>query len=249
YRVNGRPDGRTAGRPDILTDSRVYSLFEYTTKTISTTTTPKTSTIKTTSKTSTIKTISTKTTPKTLTTKTISTSSTTTAPLTPANETGRQKQIGTISTKRDPQRLKLTKDTFTVGTWNVRTLWAAGQLELLRNEMKCYKYDVVGISEVRWTGKGQTLTGDFIWSGENNTHTKGVGFLLSTRARQSLLGYNPINSRIITARFRGAPFNTTIINIYAPTSDASDNDIEAFYGDLERSMMEIPKKRHTYHNW
>ncbi|CAF1501489.1 unnamed protein product, partial [Rotaria magnacalcarata] len=147
-----------------------------------------------------------------------------------------------MSTKGDPHRLKLTKNTITVGTWNVRTLWAAGQLELLRNEMKQYKYDVVGISEVRWTGKGQTSIGDFIWSGENSMHTKGVGLLLSTRARQSLLGYNPVNSRIITARLRGKPFNVTIINVYAPTSDATDDDIEAFYGDLERSMREVPKK-------
>ncbi|CAF4904023.1 unnamed protein product, partial [Rotaria magnacalcarata] len=43
-----------------------------------------------------------------------------------------------MSTKGDPHRLKLTKNTITVGTWNVRTLWAAGQLELLRNEMKQY---------------------------------------------------------------------------------------------------------------
>ncbi len=36
------------------------------------------------------------------------------------------------------------------------------KLELLRNEMKSYKYDVIGISEVRWTGKGETSNGDFI---------------------------------------------------------------------------------------
>ncbi|CAF3752757.1 unnamed protein product [Rotaria sp. Silwood1] len=59
-------------------------------------------------------------------------------------------------------KLKLTKRIFTVGTWNVRTLWAAGKLELLRNEMKHYRYDVIGISEVRWTGKGETRNGDFI---------------------------------------------------------------------------------------
>jgi exonuclease III len=102
--------------------------------------------------------------------------------------------------------------------------------------MKRYRYDVIGISEVRWTGKGETSNGDFIWSGENNTHTKGVGMLLSTRARKAFLGYNPINSRLINARFKATPFNVTIINVYAPTSDASENDIEAFYDDLEEIM-------------
>ena len=78
---------------------------------------------------------------------------TTAAPSTATNSTPRQARITTATTKRGSQRLKMAKDIFTVGTWNVRTLWAAGKLELLRNEMKRYKYDVVGISEVRWTGK------------------------------------------------------------------------------------------------
>ena len=89
------------------------------------------------------------------------------------------------------EKMKMAKDVFTVGTWNVRTLWATGKLELLRNEMKRYRYDVIGISEVRWTGKGETSNGDFIWSGENNTHNRGVGMLLNTKARKALLGYNP----------------------------------------------------------
>ena len=77
------------------------------------------------------------------------TTTTTTAPSTATNSTPRQAQITTATTKRGSQRLKMAKDIFTVGTWNVLTLWAAGKLELLRNEMKRYKYDVVGITEVR----------------------------------------------------------------------------------------------------
>ncbi|CAF0796496.1 unnamed protein product [Didymodactylos carnosus] len=87
-----------------------------------------------------------------------------------------------------------------IGTWNVQTLWAAGKLELLRNEMKRFRYDVIGISEVRWTGKGKTPHADFIWSGEETVHMRGVGFLLSAQAKKALIGYNPISSRIISVR-------------------------------------------------
>ena len=167
---------------------------------------------------------------------------TTTVPPTATNSTPRQAQSTTATTKRGSQRLKMAKDIFTVGTWNVRTLWAAGKLELLRNEMKRYKHDVVGITEVRWTGKGETSNGDFIWSGEYNTHTKGVGMLLSTKARRALMGYNPINSRLITARFNAAPFNITIINVYAPTAEGPEDEIETFYDNLEDAMARTPKK-------
>ena len=133
-----------------------------------------------------------------LVTGTIIHKTTTTIPSTAINPTPRQAQSTTATTKRGSQRLKMAKDIFTVGTLNVRMLWAAGKLELLRNEMKRYKHDVVGITEVCWTGKGETSNDDFIWSGEDNTHTKGVGMPLSTKARKALMGYNPINSRVIT---------------------------------------------------
>jgi hypothetical protein len=66
--------------------------------------------------------------------------------------------------------------------------------------------------------------------------------LLSTKTRKSLLGYNPINSMLIIARFNATPFNITIINAYAPTSDASDDHIETFYDNLEDGMTRTPKK-------
>ncbi|CAF1429077.1 unnamed protein product [Rotaria magnacalcarata] len=128
--------------------------------------------------------------------------------MTRTKDTNRGTGVTTIKTNDGAQRLKITKDIFTVGTWNVQTLWTTGKLELLRNEMKRFRFDVVGISEVRWTGKGETPRGDFIWSAENTTHTKGVGLLLSTKAKKAMIGYNPINSRLISARFNATPFKS-----------------------------------------
>ena len=62
------------------------------------------------------------------------------------------KTLHTNYATKNTQKLILAKNSLTVGTWNVQTLWAAGKLELLRNEMKRFKYDIIGISEVRWTG-------------------------------------------------------------------------------------------------
>ena len=94
---------------------------------------------------------------------------------------------------------------------DVQTLRTTGKLELFRNEMKRFRYDIVGISKVRWTGKDETSNRDFIWSGEDKTHIRGVGMLLSDRAREALIGYNPVSSRVITARFDSAPYKITVI--------------------------------------
>ena len=150
--------------------------------------------------------------------------------------------LHTKHTTKNTQKLIPPKNTLTVGTWNVQTLWAAGKLELLRNEIKRFKYDIIGISEVRWTGKGETLNGDFIWSGEETLHMRGVGFLLSVKAKKALIGYNPISSRIISARFDAAPFKISVIHVYAPTSASSEEDIEAFYSDIEEVITKTDKK-------
>jgi hypothetical protein len=65
--------------------------------------------------------------------------------------------------------------------------------------------------------------------------------LMNMKARKALLGYNPINSRIIMARFQATPFDVTIIHAYAPISKSSEDEIETFYGCLERAIASTPK--------
>ncbi|CAF3252389.1 unnamed protein product, partial [Rotaria socialis] len=108
--------------------------------------------------------------------------------------------------------------------------------------MKRFKFDVIGISEVHWAGKGETPSGDFIWPGEDTTHTRGVGMLLSAKAKKTLIGYNPISSRVITARFNATPFKLTVIHVYAPTSASSDDEIEIFYDSIEQALTPTPQK-------
>ncbi|CAF2102429.1 unnamed protein product [Rotaria magnacalcarata] len=108
--------------------------------------------------------------------------------------------------------------------------------------MKRFRFDVVGISKVRWTGKGETPRGDFIWSGESTTHTKGVGLLLSAKAKQAMIGYNLISPRLISARFNATPFKITVIHVYAPTSASSEDEIEIFYDNIEKALAQTPKK-------
>ena len=92
-------------------------------------------------------------------------------------------------------------------------------MELLRNEMKRYKCNVLGIAEMCGTGTGEMNGGEIIWSGEEKEHTKGVGFLLSPRARASLLKYKSVNPRIILARFEGNLINMSVIQVNAPTAE------------------------------
>ena len=82
----------------------------------------------------------------------------------------------------------MAKDEITVGALNVKTFWAAGRLELIGNEMKRYKCDILGIAEICWTGTREVNGGEITLSGEEKKHTKDVGFLLSPRAIHVAIG-------------------------------------------------------------
>src|ERR1700733_4912129 len=84
--------------------------------------------------------------------------------------------------------------------------------------------------------------GKILWSGGETRHEAGVGFLLSNRARDALLGYKPVSDRIIVARFGAQPFNMTVIQIYAPTAASTEEDIDKFYSDLTATVEEVPKQ-------
>ena len=112
----------------------------------------------------------------------------------------------------------------TVGTWNVRTM--SGKLELLENEMERYRFDILGLAEMRWTASGEMHGCKVIWSGNEQKHEAGVGFLLSKRAREALLGFKPVSDRVMVARFQARPFNMSVVQVYAPTSDGTDEQVK-----------------------
>jgi hypothetical protein len=128
-------------------------------------------------------------------------------------------------------RLFNAKMTTTIGTWNVRTLWKVGSLELLIKEMKILQCDIVGLSEVRREGNEKVEHDGYqlLYSGCAKGHTEGVRFLLSKTASNSLIECHPISSKVIVARFKGQGHDVTIVQAYAPTSDHSDDEVDDFY--------------------
>jgi len=95
---------------------------------------------------------------------------------------------------------------------------------------------------MRWTASGEMHGCKVIWSGNEQKHEAGVGFLLSRRAGEALLGYKPVSDRVMVARFQTRQFNMSVVQVYAPTSDGTDEQMEQFYADLETTLDDIPKK-------
>ena len=144
-------------------------------------------------------------------------------------------QQGTFD--RHPATACNTREKLKIVTWNVRTMYQAGKLVNIVLETKRMGIDIMGLAEVRWLQSGKIVCNDhtLIYSGHKKYHKHGVGLLLSKVVSKTVLGYCALSDRILLVRIHGKPFNLSIIQVYAPTSASSEEEIEDFYSDLEDS--------------
>ena len=109
-----------------------------------------------------------------------------------------------------------------------------GKLQVVKQEMARVNVDIVGISELKWSGMGEFNSDDnyIYYCGQESLRRNGVAIIVNKRVRNAVLGCNLKNERIISVRFQGKPFNITVIQVYAPTSNAQEAEVEWFYEDL-----------------
>ena len=103
--------------------------------------------------------------------------------------------------------------------------------------------NILGISELTWMGMGEFNSVDhyIYYCGQESLRINGVALRVNKRVRNAVLGCNLKNDRIIWAHFQGKPFNITVIQVYVPTSNAEEAEVEQFYEDLQ-DFLEHQKK-------
>ena len=96
-----------------------------------------------------------------------------------------------------------------------------GKLEVVKEEMASVNIDILGISELKWTGMGEfNSDGHYIYNcGQESLRRNGVAITVKKRIQNALLGCNLINDRMISVCFQGKPFIITVIQVYVPTSN------------------------------
>ena len=118
-----------------------------------------------------------------------------------------------------------------------------GKLEVVKQEMARVTTDILGISELKWTGMCEFNSEDhyIYYCGQESFRRKGVAIILY-KTVQNVLECNLKNNRIISVHFQGKPFNNTVIQVYAPTNNAEEAEVELFYEDLQDLLELTPKK-------
>ena len=104
--------------------------------------------------------------------------------------------------------------------------------------------NILGNSKLKWTGMGEFNSDDhyIYYCRQESLRRNGVAIMVNKRVRNAVLGYNLKNDRMISVHFQGKPFNVTVIQAYAPTSNAEEAEVERFYEDLQDLLEPTPKK-------
>ena len=102
-----------------------------------------------------------------------------------------------------------------------------GKLEVVKQEMARVNVDILGIRELKWIGMGEFNSDDhyiYYW-GQESLRRNRVAIVVNKRVQNAVLGCNLKNDRMISVRFQAKPFNITVIQAYAPTSNAEEAEL------------------------
>ena len=106
-----------------------------------------------------------------------------------------------------------------------------GKLQEVKQEMARATMDILGISEPKWTGMGEFNSDDHCinYCGQESLRRNGVVIIVNKRVRNAVLGCNLKNDKMISVYLQGKPFNITVIQVYAPTNNAEEGEVEWLY--------------------
>ena len=132
----------------------------------------------------------------------------------------KQKQYPVVDVTGDKSKIRCCKEQYCIGTWNVRSM-NQGKLEVVKQEMASVNVDILGISELKWTGMGEFNSDDhyIYYSMQESLRRNGVAIMVNKRFRNVVLGHNLKNDRMIYVQLQGKPFSITVIHVYAPSSN------------------------------
>jgi len=158
----------------------------------------------------------------------------------------KRKWCSVVDVSGDENKIGCCKEQYCIGTWNIRSV-NQGKLDTVKQEMVRININILGISELKWRGMGKFNSNDhyIYYCGQESHISNGVVLIINKRVWNAVIGGNLKNDRMISVHFQGKPFNIMVIQVYAPTVDAEEPDVDQFYKDLEDILELTPKKMYS----
>ena len=121
-----------------------------------------------------------------------------------------------------------------------------GKLEVVKQEIRV-NINILEISELKWTGKGEFNSDDHYvyYCGQGSLRRNGVTLIVNKRVQNAVCWCSLKTDRMIFVHFQDKPFNITVIQVYAPTTNAEEAEVEWFYDDLQ-DFLELTLKKDVF---
>ena len=106
---------------------------------------------------------------------------------------------------------------------------------MVKQEVARVNINILGINKIKWTGMRELNSDDhyIYYCGQGFLRRNGVAFIVNKRVQNAELGCNLTNDRMNLICFQGKPFNITVMQVYAPTSNAEEAEVEWLYDNLQ----------------
>ena len=149
----------------------------------------------------------------------------------------KQKQYPVMDRTGDRSKVRCCKEHYCIG------------MKVVKQEMARVNVNILGISKLKWTGMSEFNWDDhhIYYCGQESFKRNGGAIRENKRVWNAVLGCNLKNDRMISVWFQGKPFNITVIQVYAPTKNTEEAEVEWFYEDLQDLLELTPKKRCPFH--
>ena len=149
--------------------------------------------------------------------------------ITPERTKRQSQRKNTVDVMGDGSKVWCCKEQYCIGTWNVRPR-NQSKLEVVNQEMAWVNTDILEISELKWTGMGEFNSEDhyIYYCGQESLRRNGIAIIVNKRVWNAVLGCNLKNDRMISVHFQGKPFNIMVTQVYVPTSNAEEAEVEWF---------------------
>ena len=158
----------------------------------------------------------------------------------------KRKQRSAVDVSGGKSKVWSCKEHYCTGTWNVSSM-NQGKLDVVKQGMARVNIDILGISELKWTVMDKCSSdGHYIYyCGQESLRRNGVALIVKKkRVWNAVLGCNLKNNIMISDLFQSKPLNITVIQVYAPTTDA---EVDWFYEDLKH-LLDLHQKKYPFHH-
>ena len=141
----------------------------------------------------------------------------------------------------DGSKVQCCKEQYCIGTWNIRSM-NQGKLEGVKHGMARMNIGILGISELKWTGMGEFNSDNhyIYYCGQESLRRNRITLIIQKSLKCSI-GCTLKNDRMISVHFQSKLFNITVTQVYVPTNNAEEIEVEQFYEGLQDLLELTPK--------